>query len=575
MRIVFVVPARGGSKGLPGKNLRTVAGTSLVGRAVAVARRALRRAGGDGAVVVDTDDGSIAREGRSWGAEVPFLRPPELATDTASTVDVVLHLLSRLPPADVVVLLQPTSPLRAEEDVARCLAALGPGGSAVAVVRDPHHHLGLRRGADGVLSWIGEAPSMRRQDHGPVVAPSGSVYVTTPASLREHRSFVVSGRTVGVEVPAERAVDVDTERDLVLAEALARTVVPRTVPIGHRAIGPGHPCFVIAEAGVNHDGDIARAHALVDAAADAGADAVKFQTFDPKKLASQRAPMAAYQEANTGVRESQLAMLEKLTLPRSAHAELVRHAADRGILFLSTPFDEGSADFLEALGLPAFKIPSGEITNLPFLEHVARKGRPMLVSTGMAEMVEIARALDALDATTPDLPVAVFQCVTSYPAAIEDSNLRAIDTIRAAFGVPAGLSDHTEGIAVAMGSVTAGAAMIEKHFTVDRSLPGPDHKASLEPDELAAMIRGIRQIEAALGDGIKRPRPAELPLRDAARKSLYAARALEAGSVLVREDLIALRPGTGISPAELGRLVGRRLVSSLEEGELLEERHVG
>lgn len=266
-------------------------------------------------------------------------------------------------------------------------------------------------------------------------------------------------------------------------------------------------------------------------------------------------------------------MLARLVLPRAAHRELQRHAAERGLMFLSAPFDETSADFLEELGVPAFKVPSGELTNRPFVAHLARKGRPLLVSTGMADLVEVAQALDAV-AEHGAPQVALFHCVTSYPAPPADTNLRAIDTLRAAFGIPAGLSDHSEGIAIALAAVGRGAHLLEKHFTLDRTMEGPDHKASLEPGELRDMVQGIRAVEAALGDGLKVPRPIELPLITAARKSLHSVQALPAGHVLARGDLIALRPGSGISPTRLEAIVGRRLSSALRAGEPLTEEHL-
>jgi len=229
------------------------------------------------------------------------------------------------------------------------------------------------------------------------------------------------------------------------------------------------------------------------------------------------------------------------------------------------------ADFLERLGLPAFKVASGELTNHPLLRHVARKGRPMLLSTGMADIVEVAAALEAVEGA----PLALFHCVTNYPASPSDANLRAMGSMRAAFGVPTGWSDHTEGIEISLAAVASGADLIEKHFTLDRNLPGPDHRASLDPRELGALVRGIRAVEASLGDGIKRPRPSELPLVAAARKSLHVARDLAAGHRLVAQDLIALRPGTGISPARLEEMVGRPVRVALRTGVLLAEEHLG
>jgi N-acetylneuraminate synthase len=340
-----------------------------------------------------------------------------------------------------------------------------------------------------------------------------------------------------------------------------------TMQIGDRAIGGGARCFVIAEAGVNHNGSLDLAMRLVDAAADAGCDAVKFQTFDPAQLAAPSAAKAAYQEETTGG-GSQLDMLRALALPAEAHVALQRRAAARGLVFLSTPFDRGSADLLDSLGVPAFKISSGDLTNELLLAHVARKGRPMLLSTGMATVGEVAAALDAV-AAAGDPPIALFHCVSNYPTAPEDVNLRAMATLRTAFARPTGWSDHTDGIDISVAAVALGAELLEKHFTIDRNLPGPDHRASLEPRELVELVRAVRRVEAALGDGRKRPRPAERPIAALARRSLAYAASLAAGARIEPDSLTTLRPGTGLRPALAEMVVGRRLRRSVQAGELV------
>jgi N,N'-diacetyllegionaminate synthase len=315
--------------------------------------------------------------------------------------------------------------------------------------------------------------------------------------------------------------------------------------------------IVIAEAGVNHNGDIEMAKRLVDVAAAAGADFVKFQTFNAERLVTRDAAKADYQKRNDGKVDSQFEMLKRLQLSESMHHTLIAYCASRGITFLSTGFDIESVDFLNALGIPMFKIPSGEITNLPYLRHIGALGKPVVMSTGMATLDEIGAALRVLEqAGTPREAVTVLHCTTDYPAAMDDVNLRAMDSIRRAFGVSVGYSDHTEGIEVAIGAAALGATLIEKHFTVDRSLPGPDHKASLEPNELIAMITAIRNIETALGDGVKRPSPSELKNAVVVRKSLVAARPIQSGERFSLENLVVKRPGSGISPMRLDQLLG-------------------
>lgn len=316
--------------------------------------------------------------------------------------------------------------------------------------------------------------------------------------------------------------------------------------------------LVIAEAGVNHNGDLALARQLVDVAADAGADLVKFQTFSAERLATRDARKAAYQADATGDSETQHAMLKRLELSEEAHVALIAHCQTRGIGFFSTGFDIPCVDLLVRLGADRFKVPSGEITNLPYLRHIGALGRPVILSTGMATMGEIEAALDVLQAAgTPRSEITVLHCNTDYPTPADQVNLRAMQHIGLAFGVQVGYSDHTNGIEVAIAAVALGASVIEKHFTLDRTLPGPDHQASLEPAELKAMVVAIRNIERALGDGIKRPTARELANRPVARKSLVAARAITAGELFSADNLVAKRPGTGTSPMRWDAFIGR------------------
>lgn len=338
--------------------------------------------------------------------------------------------------------------------------------------------------------------------------------------------------------------------------------------IGQQIIGSGHPAFIIAEAGVNHNGELALARHLIDAAVDAKADAVKFQTFRAERVASPSAAKADYQVQTTGEGQSQLDMIRKLELPAAAFGELAAYCRERGILFLSTPFDFESVDVLERIGVPAYKIASGELTNDPFLDFVARKGKPTILSTGMASLAEVEAALSILR-TAGNRDLALLHCVSNYPASAADANLRAMKTMADAFGVPVGYSDHTVGIEVSLAAVALGASIIEKHFTLDKELPGPDHKASLSPDELAALVRGARRVEASLGHGRKEPTPAEAGTAAVARRSVAAARDIAAGETIDASDLECLRPGTGIPPARLRELVGRRTAAAVKAGTLL------
>lgn len=340
------------------------------------------------------------------------------------------------------------------------------------------------------------------------------------------------------------------------------------IEIAGRKIGPGWPCFIIAEAGVNHNGSLELAKQLIDAAREAGADAVKFQTFHAEKVISPSAAKAAYQVETTGGAETQLEMVKRLELPPQVFRELHAYCGQRGILFLSTPFDEESADLLEELGMPAFKVASGEITNWPFLEHIASKGKPMIVSTGMSEMDEVKSAVEVMRRAGARQLV-LLHCVSCYPAAAARANLRAMQTMAQHFEVPVGYSDHTLGIEVAMAAAALGACVLEKHLTLDRNLPGPDHRASLPPGEFSALVRAIRLVESALGDGRKRRMPEEEDTARVARRSLVAACALPAGTVLAEEHVAILRPGTGVPPAQRGQLFGRRALHDIAPGTVL------
>ncbi|QIE43664.1 N-acetylneuraminate synthase (plasmid) [Rhodobacteraceae bacterium SC52] len=333
------------------------------------------------------------------------------------------------------------------------------------------------------------------------------------------------------------------------------------------------PTFIIAEAGVNHNGQEDLAYKLVDAAVEARADAIKFQTFSAAKVVQKSAAKAAYQKDATG-EGSQFEMLSKLEMSRELHRGLMAYCDKKGIEFMSTPFDEESADFLKAEGMKRVKIPSGEITNIVFLRHLAQLGLPMILSTGMATLDEITEAVTALRAHWGgtgriDDALTILHCTSNYPTAPENVNLRAMETISRATGLPVGYSDHTLGIAVCPAAVSMGATVLEKHFTLDRSMVGPDHKASLEPDELKAMIAQVRVVEAALGSPHKGPTETEQEMRILARRSIAAARDLPVGAVLQASDLIMLRPASGIAPREFDSVIGRKVVRPVDGGSTL------
>lgn len=336
------------------------------------------------------------------------------------------------------------------------------------------------------------------------------------------------------------------------------------------------PCYVIAEAGVNHNGSETLALQLVEAAAKAGADAVKFQTFKAKSLVAKGTATAEYQKQRTGSND-QFAMLKQLELSEDLHLKLMEHCRLNGIEFMSTPFDIEAARFLIDLGMKKLKVPSGELTNLPFIRNLAGFNKPIILSTGMANLDEVRESVEAVIQERTqrgfvepiEQMLTVLHCTSNYPAKVEDINLKAMQTMADTLKLPVGYSDHTDGIHISMAAIAMGACVVEKHFTLDRNLSGPDHKASLEPGELRLMIKNIRQIETSFGDGLKEPRASELPVRELVRRSVTLAESRVGGAVLGADDLVLLRPGTGIPPKCLDDVIGKRLKSSMAAGSVL------
>jgi N,N'-diacetyllegionaminate synthase len=565
VKLLGLIPARGGSKGVPGKNIRPLGGVPLLGRAILSARES----GVLDRLEVSTDDAGIAAVAEEFGVAVPWLRPAELAQDGSALIDATLHLLDRLAKdegyrPDAVMVLQPTSPFRSAMTIRDAAALFERTGESVVSVTPSrfHPHWCYQVDAAGRLrSFIdGLGTPAPRQQLPEAYALDGSVFVVSVETLRKTRTFHAEPRRALV-VSAEEAADVDTPYDWAMVSGLqsARSAAAEAAPAS---------VYIIAEAGVNHNGDLVLAKKLADAAKACGADAVKYQSFKAESLVSRRAQKADYQKRSTGAAETQLDMIKKLQLSDADTRVVATHCKAIGLTFLSTPFDEASADLLEELGVPLFKLPSGELTNKPLLQHVARKGRPLILSTGMstlAEAVEAVRWIRAVSAA----PLTVLHCLTEYPAPASQANLRAMDTLRETLGLPVGYSDHTPGIEVSVAAAARGAAVIEKHLTLDKSLPGPDQAASLNPAEFAALVRAVRLVSAALGDGVKRPVPSELANRTVARRSVVAAKDLPAGHALTRADLALKRPGDGIAPAELDRLIGRKLKKAVESDETL------
>ncbi len=339
------------------------------------------------------------------------------------------------------------------------------------------------------------------------------------------------------------------------------------IKIGPKYIGEGEPTYIIAEAGVNHNGNLGIAKMLVDSAKESGADAVKFQTFKAEDLVTKRAEMADYQKQEYEEITSQFEMIKSLELDFNAFVELKEYCDKKGIKFLSTPHSPSAVAFLDPL-LPVFKIASGDLTNLPFLELVASYKKPMIISTGMATLEEVGEAMDTIR-QKGNQKIVLLHCVTNYPASLETINLRAMVTLRNTYGVPVGFSDHTVGVTGSIAAVSLGACVIEKHFTLDRQMPGPDHKASMEPKELSEFVQIVRSVENALGDGIKNPTESEMRIREVVRKSLVAKRDIQRGTTLTEEMIAIKRPGSGIAPKHLREIIGKKTKVAIEREQVL------
>lgn len=347
-----------------------------------------------------------------------------------------------------------------------------------------------------------------------------------------------------------------------------RLKVNKVIKAGKKKIGQGEPVFIIAEAGVNHNGDIKLAKKMVRVAKDCGADAIKFQTFKAENLNTKTAPKSRYHIETTGSRQSWFDLLKSQELDKRAHEILIKYSKELGIMFLSTPYDEESADLLDELDVPIFKVASTDANNTPFLKYISRKKRPIILSTGMCTLEEVKRSVDCIRSQEIE-DLILMHCTSNYPAKIEDSNLLVLKALRERFDVLVGYSDHTPGYINPIAAVAAGAVVFEKHFTLDKKLPGPDHRSSLDPDELRRLVIDIRNTELALGSGIKRPVDSEKENRINLRKSLVSKVRIPAGTILSRDMLVIKRPGTGISPADIDLVIGKKVKKQIEEDRVI------
>lgn len=580
MLTLAVILARAGSKGLPDKCVRPLLGRPLVDYTIDHALGARRVS----AVLLTTDSQRARELALARGIEV-IDRPPELAGDTARIDEAVRHAVLRWEDRhrrriDAGIILYANIPIRAADAIDRAIQLLAATGCdsvrSVAPV-GKHHPDWLHRLEGDRLMQFRPNSIHRRQELEPLYCHDGAVVAVTRAALFEAlrapddpHAFFGRDRRAIVQRPQD-AVDVDNAVDLALAEALLRgSEPPECVRIGPRRIGAGHATYIIAEAGVNHDGSLDKALALVDAGAAAGADAVKFQIFRAAELASAGAAPAAYQRS-TGAR-SQRQMLAALELDDGALRRIQERCCQRHVEFLATPFSVADLERLLRLNPAAIKIASGDLTDVPLLTAAARTGLPLIVSTGASTEDEICMAVAGICSVQRELPASsdgggrliLLHCISAYPTPLEAANLRAIATLRDTLAAPVGFSDHTISTLTGAWAAAAGACVLEKHFTLDRTAGGPDHGMSLDLPGLRDYIGQVRALERALGDGRVGLRGIEDDVRRAARKSIVATRAIAPGTLLSAQMLAARRPGEGIPPSKLAAVIGRRSLVAIE-----------
>ncbi|MFQ5833192.1 MAG: N-acetylneuraminate synthase family protein [Candidatus Thorarchaeota archaeon] len=565
-RVMAVIPARSGSKGVKNKNLKMLAGLPLICWTIkaALASQLVDR------VFLSTDSTEIAKVAGECGAEVPFLRPENLAQDDTPTAPVIRHAIewfekeSGYTP-EIIVTLQPTSPLRTSSDIddaIRLLVSDESADSVVGLCETKSHPYWTRKIDDNyVVPFIETDRDYNlRQDLPPAYQLNGAIYVTrSELLLMENR--LLGQQVIPYIMPSERSVDIDTELDFRIAESLIRrTSLSRIMEF----VENKDPIYIIAEAGVNHNGEIAIAKKIVDAAKNAGADAVKFQTYKSEKLVIPDAGKTEYQ-LRTGD-ETQQEMLKKYELSSDDFRELKKYCDNVGIEFLSTPYDPESLVFLTELGVSRIKIASADIVDKQLLAAAASSGKQVILSTGMATMEEVARAVNLIKDSGND-DVLVLHCTTSYPTSFPDVKMGNMLALMEAFDVPVGFSDHTSDLTASLMAASLGARCIERHLTLDRNMVGPDHFASLEPDELKTLVTEIRKIEQAKSSGYIARTPEEERNVWFMRKSIHAARDLTSDTVLSSKDLIVCRPQNGASSWLVDDMIGKKLIASKESGD--------
>lgn len=573
-RSIGMIPARGGSRGLPRKNIAPLGGKPLIAHTI----EAARAASSIDRIIVSTDDPEIAAVARKFGAEVPFLRPPELAGDATPSLCVMQHALTHLRLAEgcepeIVVLLQPTSPLRGPSDIDKAVSMLEETGadSIVSVCASEHHPAWMKRVEAGrVYPFLEDGPEYtRRQDLPPVYRLNGAIYVTRPRIVIEENR-ILGPDTRAFVMNAESSVDIDSALDLQLASVILqqRHENAPSIQINDRVVGPGYPPLVIAEIGINHEGDFRKALKMVDDAADAGCECVKFQchVVEDEMIPNSVVPGNA--------KESIWDIMSRCALSEDEEVRLKEHVQAKGMIYLSTPFSRAAAIRLEKMGVPAYKIGSGECNNYPLIRHIAAYGKPVILSTGMNDVGSVQPAVEIL--RQAGVPFALMHCTSMYPTPYDKVRLGALHDLAGAFpDAVLGLSDHSLGNYTCFAAVPLGASILEKHFTSDRGWPGPDVPISITPPELKQLVEGTKAVSLALG-GHKTILGEEQPTIDFAYACVVSTRDIPAGELLTAENIWVKRPGTGeIKAIDYEKVLGRKALSRIPQNSQIKWSDLG
>ena len=576
-KILAVILARGGSKRLPGKNIKKLGGVSLIGYTIQAAAQSAMI----DKVVVSSDSDEILKVSSAFPCLVQK-RPAHLAEDATTSQDSLRYVAAEFEKEqqeeyDLIVLLQPTCPFRKTAEIERCITEViehdADSSQTVTLVKEKPELMFVEDAIEGKLTFSNKAAFFDKSLRKTHYILNGAVYVV------KKEVFLSTGRLYGeknipIVMTQEDSLDIDTHADWYTAEKLweerKKNNHKMSISIAGKAVGDNYPAFIIAEIGVNHNGDMDLARKLIDLAVEAGADAVKFQNFNPQTGTSKFTPKVSYQKENDGLEGNYQTMLERLKITEDQTRMLAEYAAQKGIIFLSTASDAESLEILKKVDPPAYKIGSPHITNLPLLKDTAKCGKPMIIATGMASYEEIDEAIQICK-EAGNKQIILLHAVSDYPTRFPDANLKVITSLRERYPTfTIGYSDHTLGIEASTAAVALGARVLERHFTLDKTMPGPDHKASLVPRELEALVSAVRNVETALGDGVKRRTAREEEVARIARRSVVAHVDIPAGTVLMAELIRMKKPETGIKPKYYWDLLGKRAIKDIEADRALQ-----